>query len=216
MQMKEVILNIPLQYKAMQYIVGSLPDLQEWVSKESLGQMQVWLTNKMENGARSVYIFSKPSQKVTPIEEGDWVLIATSGSSGVYPTYHVVVDELFRKMFAEPPANNEEREMCIVDALQICDRGIPIKRKSWDATKCGVSAFVMLLDVSVASHLPSRFKAAVQFDGRSREITTEKQYLLVTPRFINDLDINWHATPYVPTWRDIRANDWVVAYKKKN
>ena len=62
MQMKEVILNIPLQYKAMQYIVGSLPDLQEWVSKESLGQMQVWLTNKMENGARSVYIFSKPSQ----------------------------------------------------------------------------------------------------------------------------------------------------------
>lgn len=80
----------------------------------------------------------------------------------------------------------------------------------------GFNAFVMLLNVHVASHLPERFRAAVQFDGRSREITTEKQYLLVTPRFINDLDINWHATPYVPTWRDIRANDWVVAYKKKD
>ena len=123
------------------------------------------------------------------------------------------MDELFRKMFAEPPANNEEREMCIADALQICDRGVPIRRKSWDATKCGASAFVMLLNVSVASHLPTRFMHAVQHDGRSREFTTEKQYLLVTPKFINELEINWHATPYVPTWRDIRANDWVVAYK---
>ena len=67
----------------------------------------------------------------------------------------------------------------------------------------------------VTLNIPLQYKA-VQFDGRSREITTEKQYLLVTPRFINDLDINWHATPYVPTWRDIRANDWVVAYKKKD
>ena len=106
--------------------------------------------------------------------------------------------------------------MCIADALQICDGGIPIRRKSWGANEDGFNAFVMLLNVHVASHLPERFRAAVQFDGRSREITTEKQYLLVTPRFINDLDINWHATPYVPTWRDIRANDWVVADKKKD
>ena len=88
--------------------------------------------------------------------------------------------------------------------------------RDWIANEDGFNAFVMLLNVHVASHLPERFRAAVQFDGRSREITTEKQYLLVTPRFINDLDINWHATPYVPTWRDIRANDWVVAYKKKD
>lgn len=213
MQIKEVILNVPLQYKAMQYIVGNLPDLQEWVRKESLGQMQVWLSQEKISAPRSVYIFSKPNQKVTPIEEGDWVLIATSGTSGVYPTYHVVVDELFRKMFAESTANNEEREMCIVDALQICDTGVPIRRKSWGTDEDGINAFIMLLDVSVASHLPSRFKAAVQFDGRSREFTTEKQYLLVTPGFINEVELNWHATPFSPTWRDIRANDWVVAYK---
>lgn len=102
------------------------------------------------------------------------------------------------------------------DALQICDTGIPIRRKSWGTNEDGFNTFVMLLNVHVASHLPERFRAAVQFDGRSREITTEKQYLLVTPKFINEVEINWHATPYVPTWRDIRANDWVVAYKKKN
>ena len=126
------------------------------------------------------------------------------------------MDKLFRKMFVEQTTNNEEREMCIVDALQICDTGIPIRRKIWGTNEDDINAFVMLLDVSVASYLPSRFRAAVQFDGRSREFTTEKQYLLVAPNFINEVEINWHATPYVPTWRDIRANDWVVAYKKKN
>lgn len=101
------------------------------------------------------------------------------------------------------------QNMSFGEALQALEVGKCVRRKSWGANEDGFNAFVMLLNVHVASHLPERFRAAVQFDGRSREITTEKQYLLVTPRFINDLDINWHATPYVPTWRDIRANDWV-------
>ena len=64
MQIKEVVLNTPLQYKAMQYIVGDLPDLQEWVRKESLGQMQVWLSQEKISAPRSVYIFSKPNQRL--------------------------------------------------------------------------------------------------------------------------------------------------------
>lgn len=188
----------------------------ELIEKESLGILQVMFTRSTTPGKPFVYIYDTQRDRCVPVEAEDWVLLPITTSHGVYPTYHVVVDELFRKMFVEPTANNEEREMCIADALQICDGGIPIRRKSWGANEDGFNAFVMLLNVHVASHLPERFRAAVQFDGRSREITTEKQYLLVTPRFINDLDINWHATPYVPTWRDIRANDWVVAYKKKD
>lgn len=191
--------------RAICFIIGH--DV-EWVIEHRLRNGHISLNRK---GGKK-----RNQSRWVPVEAEDWVLLPITTSHGVYPTYHVVVDELFRKMFVEPTANNEEREMCIADALQICDGGIPIRRKSWGANEDGFNAFVMLLNVHVASHLPKRFRAAVQFDGRSREITTEKQYLLVTPRFINDLDINWHATPYVPTWRDIRANDWVVAYKKKD
>lgn len=211
MQIKEVTLNVPLQYKAMQCTKENYAELRDWVEAETLGLLKV--LDSVVDG--NYYLHNSKRNSCQLIIEGDWVLVQTSSTSGIYPTCFVVVDELFRKMFVEPTANNEEREMCIADALQICDRGIPIRRKSWGANEDGFNAFVMLLNVHVASHLPERFRAAAQFDGRSREITTEKQYLLVTPRFINDLDINWHATPYVPTWRDIRANDWVVAYKTK-
>lgn len=209
MQIKEVTLNTPLQYKAMQYTKENYEELRDWVIAETFGVLQVIITTPAEN----CMIHETKRNTCVYIDEGDWVLLSSNSTSGIYPTYHVVIDELFRKMFVEPTANNEEREMCIADALQICDTGVPIRRKSWGTTKCGASAFVMLLDVSVASILPSRFKAAIQFDGRSREFTTEKQYLLVTPGFINEVEMNWHATPFSPTWRDIRANDWVVAYK---
>lgn len=209
MQIKEVTLNVPLQYKAMQCTKENYAELRDWVAVETLGLLKV--LDSVADG--NYYLHNSKRNSCQLIIEGDWVLVQTSSTSGVYPTYLVVVDELFRKMFAESTANNEEREMCIADALQICDTGVPIRRKSWDATKCGASAFVMLLDVSMASHLPTRFRAAIQFDGRSREFTTEKQYLLVTPGFINEVEMNWYATPFSPTWRDIRANDWVVAYK---
>lgn len=216
MEIQEVTLNIPLQYKAVQYCEGHFDELREWVEKESLGILQVMFTRSTTPGKPFVYIYDTQRDRCVPVEAEDWVLLPITTSHGVYPTYHVVVDELFRKMFVESTTNNEEREMCIADALQICDTGIPIRRKSWGTNEDGFNTFVMLLNVHVASHLPERFRAAVQFDGRSREITTEKQYLLVTPKFINEVEINWHATPYVPTWRDIRANDWVVAYKKKD
>lgn len=212
MKIQEVTLNIPLQYKAMQCRKENIEELRDWIAKETLGMLQV--INSVADG--NYYLYNDKQNSCKLIVEGDWVILLSTSTSGVYPTYQIVVDELFRKMFVEPTANNEEREMCIADALQICDTGIPIRRKSWGTNEDGFNTFVMLLNVHVASHLPERFRAAVQFDGRSREITTEKQYLLVTPKFINEVEINWHATPYVPTWRDIRANDWGVAYKKKN
>lgn len=215
MEIQEVTLNIPLQYKAVQYCEGHFEELREWVYNSSFGVLQLMYAHNM-SGKSHVHIYDTQKDRCVPVEAEDWVLLPITTSHGVYPTYHVVVDKLFRKMFVKPTTNNEECEMQISDALQICDTGIPIRRKSWGTNEDGFNTFVMLLNVHVASHLPERFRAAVQFDGRSREITTEKQYLLVTPKFINEVEINWHATPYVPTWRDIRANDWVVAYKKKD
>ena len=131
MEIQEVTLNIPLQYKAVQYCEGHFDELREWVEKESLGILQVMFTRSTTPGKPFVYIYDTQRDRCVPVEAEDWVLLPITTSHGVYPTYHVVVDELFRKMFVESTTNNEEREMCIADALQICDTGIPIRRKSW-------------------------------------------------------------------------------------
>lgn len=143
MEIQEVKLNIPLQYKAMQCRKENIEDLRDWIAKETLGMLQV--INSVADG--NYYLYNDKQNSCKLIVEGDWVILLSTSTSGVYPIYQIVEDELFRKMFVEPTANNEEREMCIADALQICDTGIPIRRKSWGTNEDGFNTFVMLLNV---------------------------------------------------------------------
>lgn len=50
MEIQEVTLNIPLQYKAVQYCEGHFDELREWVEKESLGILQVMFTRSTTPG----------------------------------------------------------------------------------------------------------------------------------------------------------------------
>ena len=52
MEIQEVTLNIPLQYKAVQYLEGHFDELREWVEKESLGILQVMFTRSKLQGNR--------------------------------------------------------------------------------------------------------------------------------------------------------------------
>lgn len=125
MEIQEVKLNIPLQYKAMQCRKENIEDLRDWIAKETLGMLQV--INSVADG--NYYLYNDKQNSCKLIVEGDWVILLSTSTSGVYPTYQIVVDELFRKMFVEPTANNEEREMCIADALQIMRRRHTYQKK---------------------------------------------------------------------------------------
>ena len=67
MEIQEVTLNIPLQYKAVQYCEGHFDELREWVEKESLGILQVMFTRSTTPGKPFVYIYDTQRDRCVPV-----------------------------------------------------------------------------------------------------------------------------------------------------